>query len=92
MASNPLSRHTLLVAGIEAHICVAQTVLGALAAGYQVHVAGDATSSRTAANMEVGLERLRAAGAVISSTEMAIYELLGSSDRPEFKQMLPYLR
>ncbi len=84
--------HTLLVAGIETHICVMQTVLGALAAGYRVHVAADATSSRSASNMQLGLERMREAGAVISSTEMAIYELLARSDREEFKQMLPYLK
>jgi nicotinamidase-related amidase len=83
---------TLLVAGIEAHICVCQTVLGALEAGFAVHVAADATSSRSAANMQAGVERMRAAGAVISSTEMAIYELLGRSDREEFRQMLPYLK
>jgi nicotinamidase-related amidase len=83
---------TLLVAGIEAHICVCQTVLGALEAGFAVHVAADATSSRCAANMQVGVERMRSAGAVISSTEMAIYELLGRSDREEFRQMLPYLK
>ncbi len=83
---------TLLVVGIEAHICVCQTVLGALEAGHAVHVAADATSSRTAANLEIGLERMRAAGAVISSTEMAIYELLGRSDREEFRKMLPYLK
>ena len=82
----------LLVAGIETHICVAQTVLGALAAGYCVHVAADATSSRTPSNMQAGIERMREAGAVISSTEMAIYELLRRSDRDEFKQMLPYLK
>ena len=86
------SSNILLVAGIETHICVAQTVLGALEAGYRVHVASDATSSRSAANVAVGLDRMRAAGAVISSTEMAIYELLGRSDRQEFKQMLPYLK
>jgi nicotinamidase-related amidase len=72
----------LLLAGIEAHICVMQTALGALDGGYQVHVAADA----------IGIERMRGAGAVISSTEMAIYELLGSSRRAEFKQMLPYLK
>ena len=82
----------LLVAGIETHICVTQTVLGALGAGYRVHVASDATSSRSERNFELGLERMRAAGAVISSTEMAIYELLGRADRAEFKQMLPYLK
>jgi nicotinamidase-related amidase len=88
----PELRGTLLVAGIETHICVCQTVLGALEAGLEVHVAADATSSRTAANAQVGIERMRAAGAVISSTEMAIYELLGRSDREEFKRMLPFLK
>jgi len=83
---------TLLLAGIEAHICVMQTALGALEGGYQVHVTGDAVGSRTAANKAIGIERMRGAGAVISSTEMAIYELLGSSSRAEFKQMLPYLK
>jgi nicotinamidase-related amidase len=87
-----LHQKTLLVAGIESHICVMQTVVGALEAGCRVHVAADATSSRSASNAELGLERMRAAGAVISSTEMAIYELLGRSDRAEFKQMLPYLK
>jgi nicotinamidase-related amidase len=83
---------TLLVVGIEAHICVCQTVLGALDAGLPVHVAADATSSRTAANLQIGIDRMRSAGAVISSTEMAIYELLRRSDREEFKQMLPHLK
>jgi len=83
---------TVLLAGIESHICVMQTALGAIEAGYNVHVAADATGSRTAANAAIGIERMRAAGAVISSTEMAIYELLGDSRRPEFKQMLAYLK
>jgi len=83
---------TLLLAGIEAHICVMQTALGALDEGYQVHVAGDAVGSRSAANKAAGIERMRGAGAVISSTEMAIYELLGNSSRAEFKAMLPHLK
>lgn len=84
--------NTLLVAGIESHICVAQTVLGALEAGYLVHVAADATSSRTAENWQIGLKRMERAGAVISSTEMIVYELLGRSDTPEFKEILPLLK
>jgi nicotinamidase-related amidase len=83
---------TVLLAGVESHVCVMQTALGALQAGYRVHVASDATGSRTAANARLGLERMRDAGAVISSTEMAIYELLGDSRRPEFKQILPYIK
>ena len=88
----PGRRNTLLLCGMESHICVMQTALNALREGYLVHVASDAVSSRTEWNWKTGLERMRAAGAVISSTEMMIYELLRSSDTEAFKQMLPHLR
>lgn len=88
----PGHRNTVLLCGMESHICVAQTALAALREGYLVHVASDAVSSRTEWNWEVGLDRMRAAGAVISSTEMMIYELLRSSGTEEFKAMLPHLR
>jgi len=88
----PGRRNTLLLCGMESHICVAQTALNALREGYLVHVASDAVSSRTEWNWKIGLERMRAAGAVISSTEMMIYELLRSSDTSAFKQMLPHLK
>ena len=57
-----------------------------------VHVAADAVGSRTELNWQIGLDRMRAAGAVISSTEMIIYEVLGSSGSPEFKDMLKHLK
>jgi nicotinamidase-related amidase len=85
-------RNTLLVCGIETHICVAQTVLGALSRGLHVHVAADAVSSRAELNWRIGLERMRDSGAVISSTEMMIYELLHQSGTPAFKEMLQYLK
>lgn len=85
-------RNTLLVCGIEAHICVTQTVLGALNQGLTVHVAADAVSSRAELNWKIGLERMRDAGAVISSTEMMVYELLGKSGTPAFKELLQYLK
>jgi len=85
-------RSTLLVAGVETHVCVTQTVLGALDAGYTVHVAEDATSSRTRENRKIGLNRMARAGAVMSSTEMMIYELLRKSGTPEFKAILPLLK
>jgi len=88
----PGNRNTLLLCGMESHICVAQTALAALRDGYLVHVASDAVSSRTEWNWKIGLERMRAAGAVISSTEMMIYELLRSSSSPAFKEMLPHLK
>jgi len=83
---------TLLVAGVESHICVAQTVLGALQSGYLVHIAADAVCSRTRENWQIGLDRMERAGAVISSAEMAVYELLAKSGTPEFKAILPLLR
>ena len=88
----PGPRTTVLLCGMEAHICVTQTALAALREGYLVHVAADAVSSRTELNWRLGLERMRAAGAVLSSTEMMIYELLRSSGAPAFKELLPYLK
>lgn len=85
-------RDQLLLAGIESHICVAQTALGALEKKYTVHVATDAVGSRTDANRAIGLSRMERAGAVLSSTEMAVYELLARSDAAAFKQMLPHLK
>lgn len=86
------NRDQLVVAGIESHICVAQTVLGALERGYTVHVASDAVGSRSEENRAVGMSRMERAGALVSSTEMAIYELLGRSDGDAFKKMLPLLK
>jgi nicotinamidase-related amidase len=86
------TRNTVVLCGIESHICLTQTALGALAKGYNVHVASDATSSRTQWNWSIGLDRMRQAGAVISSTEMILYEIMKRSDSAEFKAILPYLR
>ncbi|MGA3193373.1 MAG: hydrolase [Terriglobales bacterium] len=88
----PGQRTTVLLCGMETHICVMQTALGALREGYLVHVASDAVASRTELNWRIGLERMRAAGAILSSTEMIIYELLRSSGAPAFKELLPYLK
>jgi nicotinamidase-related amidase len=88
----PGNRNTLLVCGMETHICVMQTALAGLREGYLVHVASDAVSSRAEWNWKIGLERMRAAGAVISSTEMVIYELLRDSGSAAFKEMLPHLK
>ena len=92
LKSLPGNRNTLLLCGMEAHICVMQTALGALNDGYLVHVATDAIGSRVRWNWDIGIDRMRAAGAVISTTEMMIYELLRSSGSVQFKQMLPFLK
>lgn len=88
----PGNRNTMLLCGMESHICVTQTALGALNQGYLVHVASDAVGSRSEWNWKIGLERMRDAGAVISSTEMIMYELLRKSGTPAFKELLQYLK
>jgi nicotinamidase-related amidase len=84
--------NTLLLCGMESHICVAQTALAALREGYLVHIASDAVGSRSEWNWKIGLDRMRAAGAIISSTEMMIYELMRSSSSAAFKDLLPHLK
>ncbi len=88
----PGQRNTMLLCGMETHICVMQTALGALDQGYIVHVASDAVGSRSEWNWQVGLERMQNAGAVISSTEMMIYELMRKSGTPQFKELLQYIK
>jgi nicotinamidase-related amidase len=88
----PGRRTTVLLCGIEAHICVMQTAIGALQNGYIVHVAADAVGSRTEQNYRLGLQRMEAAGCVLSSTEMMMYELLRRSGTAEFKEMLTYIK
>ncbi len=86
-----LGRHTLAVAGIETHICVAQTVLHALSQ-HRVHVIADATGSRGVDNWRIGLSRMQQAGAVISSTEMLMYELLERAGTDEFRAALELVK
>ncbi len=75
----------LLLCGIETHVCVSQTAHDLLAHGFQVHVARDAVSSRREGDHTNALERMRAAGAVITTTEAALFELMVRADIAEFK-------
>jgi nicotinamidase-related amidase len=88
----PGHRTTVLLCGIESHICVMQTALGALQNGYMVHVASDAVGARTEQNWQLGLQRMESAGCVLSSTEMMMYELLRRSGTAEFKEMLAFIK
>lgn len=85
-------RRQVLICGVETHICVNQTAHDLLSLGFTVHIARDAVSSRTQANWEVGIEKMRGSGCVITSTEAAIFELLGDASKPEFKQILPLVK
>lgn len=83
---------TFLVCGVETHICIYQTVVGALQAGYNVWVVADGVSSRTPVNDQLGQQRMRDLGAVLAPAEMIIYELLQRAGTEQFKSMLPYLK
>lgn len=85
-------RRQVLIAGIEAHACVNQTVHDLLAGGYEVHVARDATSSRRAADVEAAWEKMRMAGMWPTSSEQALLELVRSADAPEFKALQRLLK
>jgi nicotinamidase-related amidase len=83
---------TMLLAGAEAHICIYQTALGALQAGFNTWVISDAVSSRNKKNIGLALDRLGRLGASVGPAEMVIYELLREAGTPPFKAMLPYLK
>jgi len=82
----------LMVCGIETHICVAQTVLDGIECGYQVHVIDDACGSRIERDHVAGLRKMEGAGAVLTCTEMAIYEILARSDAEEFRKILQLVK
>jgi nicotinamidase-related amidase len=80
------------VAGVETHICVLQTVLDLIEQGKNVAVVTDAVASRREEDHLRGLERMTKAGALPVTSEMLIFELLGRSDVPEFKKILPLIK
>ena len=80
-----LKKKQVIVAGVEAHVCVYQTVIDLLAGGYDVTIVADAVSSRTAENRELAIRRMMSEGAHLSSTEMVLFELTVSSGTDEFR-------
>jgi nicotinamidase-related amidase len=80
-------REQVLLSGIESHVCVNQTADDLLRGGSEVHVASDAVSSRTVENRNLGLQKMERAGAVITSVETALFELLRAAGTPEFKEI-----
>ena len=80
-----LGRSQIMVCGLEAHVCVNQTVHQLLAAKYQVHLIEDALATRDPVNLEIGVRKMRDAGALPSCVEMAIFELMQDCKHPKFK-------
>jgi len=86
-ALRALDRRQVLVVGIEAHICVYQSALDLLRAGHEVAVVEDAIGARSAGNRLLAVHNLRAAGAAITSTEMALFEMMQDCTHPAFRQV-----
>ncbi len=82
-----LNRKKVIMTGMETHICVLQTTAGLLQEGFTVHTVQDAVCSRTEENWRTGLEFMRDAGAVISCTETALFQLLNVAGTEEFKRI-----
>lgn len=87
-----LRRPTLLLIGIETHVCVQQTALDLLAAGMMPVLLADAVSSRRPTDHEIALQRMRSAGAVVTTVESALYELMHEAGTPLFRKILPLVR
>ena len=87
-----IERNTVLLCGVETHICVNQTAHDLAALGYRVHVAADAVSSRRESDWQIGLEKMRQSGVIVTSTEAAIFELLKDAAAPEFKAILELVK
>ena len=82
-----LHRKQLLLAGIEAHVCVYQTAIDLIEAGYEVHTIADCVSSRTPENKGLALDKMKGEGAKITGVEIALFELLRTAKSPKFKEM-----
>lgn len=85
-------RPDAILCGMEAHVCVLQTALDLAEAGYRVRVVADAVASRTAQNRDLAVERMRAAGIGIVSTEMVLFEWLRTAGHPEFRAVSALIR
>ncbi len=85
--SSLCTHRQVVVAGIEAHVCVLQTTFDLLAAGFQVFIPADAVGSRSELDWRIALDRMAGGGAVITTTESVLFEWCETSDTPEFKQI-----
>jgi isochorismate hydrolase len=82
----------VLVCGIEAHVCAYQTSMDLMERGFEVYVVADAVSSRTAGNREIGIQKLLASGAILTSAEMCLFELLKTATDPKAKDLFRIIK
>jgi isochorismate hydrolase len=88
----PFKPETIIITGIETHVCILQTALDLLEEGYHVHIPADATCSRYKPDWKTALNLLDSAGAVITSVETVIFQLLEKAGTPEFKAISPLIK
>ena len=87
-----VNRQNMLAVGIEAHVCVYQTVADLVNLKYEVQVVADAVGSRTPENRRIGLEKCKAAGTGVTSTETVLFELLKDASREHFKEIIQLVK
>ena len=87
-----LRRQRIILCGVETHVCVQQTAIDLMDAGYFVNVAVDAVCSRCDRDRDVAIDRLRDCGAIITTVETVVFELLREAGTPQFKQVLPLFK
>ncbi|HVF85746.1 MAG TPA: hydrolase [Abditibacteriaceae bacterium] len=86
------NRKSVILCGLEAHVCVLQSALDLVESDFTVFLPQDAVSSRYESDKRAGLERMKSAGAIPASVEMLIYELLGEAGTDEFRALLPFIK
>ena len=86
------NRSTVLLCGLEAHVCVMQSALDLIERGFTVFVVHDAIASRQDSNRKIGWDRMMRAGALPTSTESAIFELLGEAGTDDFRALLSLIK
>lgn len=82
----------IVVVGMETHVCVLQTCLDLIKSGFQVHLVADAVASRVDENRDIAIDLLRQAGAVVSSTEIVIFQWACRANTDEFRKILPIVK
>lgn len=87
-----VNRQNMLAVGIEAHVCVYQTVADLIGLKYEVEVVADAVASRTPENRQIGIEKCKAAGAGVTGTETALFELMKDASRDHFKEFIQLVK
>ena len=91
-ALKALNRQQVLIAGIEAHVCVYQTAADLVEIGYEVQVVADAVSSRNLADKEIGLQKMRDSGVSLTSVETALFELLKVAEGEQFREIIKIVK